>query len=138
MRSCKQASVVPGNNDNDGDDFFWPLMISMLLNVLLVMAVLRYACRREPEVRIVYSGSTRRDAEASEDAPAPIEAPVLVPSPPTAPNPAQLNSATAGASASADNTAHLGDADDGSVPPDGIADGTDEESIHSGYVFGVQ
>ena len=89
-----------------------------------------------PRCALFISGSTRRDAEASEDAPAPIESSVVVPSPPTAPNPAQLNSATAGASASADNTAHLGD--DGSVPPDGIADGTDEESIHSGYVFGVQ
>ena len=49
--------------NDDGDDLFWPLMISMLLNVLLVIAVLKCVFSKEPEVRIIYSESTRRDAE---------------------------------------------------------------------------
>ena len=93
-------------------------------------------------MRIVYLDEARRGAEASEDFRAPIHSPVVVPSRPHAPDPthpAPLDSALVGASASADDTAHHGDADDdGSAPPDGIADGTDEESVYSGYMFGVQ
>ena len=79
---CKQDSVVLGTNEDDGDDF-WPFMISMLLNVLLVIAV----SGRSPRCASSILKSTRQDAEASIDSPASIQSPVVVPSPPTVPYP---------------------------------------------------
>ena len=46
---CGQGNVVPYVNGNDGGDYFWPFMVPMLLNALLVIAVLKFAFRREPE-----------------------------------------------------------------------------------------
>ena len=125
---CGQAGAVPYNDGNDGHDYFWLLMIALLLNMLLVIEVLKLVFRREPELRISYAAETRGDAEASADLPAPIPPPVVILPRPPAPDrtrPIPLTLAQEGASASADNAAAHSSAADGGVQSFDRGDGTD-------------
>ena len=49
--------------------FYWPLFISLIINVLLAIIILRLVLKREKEIKIVYADTSAQDAEASNEHP---------------------------------------------------------------------
>ena len=60
-RSCVAHTIVVGAEVS----LHWPLVISLLINLLLVLVILRLVLKTENEVNIVYSPNAAQDAEAS-------------------------------------------------------------------------
>ena len=64
-QSCVAQTISVGGDAN----LYWPLIISLMINLLLVVIILRLVLKREKEVNIVYSHTSAQDAEASNEQP---------------------------------------------------------------------
>ena len=64
-QSCVAQTFSVGGDTN----LYWPLIISLMINLLLVIIILRLVLKREKEVKIVYSNTSAQDAEASNEQP---------------------------------------------------------------------
>ena len=96
-------------------NLYWPLIISLMINLLLVIIILRLVLKREKEVQIVYSNTSAQDAEASNEQPTNPSPRVESPrAPPSALAP--LSSSSHGLSAEADAYVDL---------VDNVADGSE-------------
>ena len=52
-QSCVAQTISVGGDAN----LYWPLIISLIINLLLVIIILRLVLKREKEVNIVYSNT---------------------------------------------------------------------------------
>ena len=62
-QSCVAQTFSVGGDTT----LYWPLIISLMISLLLVVIILRLVLKREKEVNIVYSNTSAQDAEASDE-----------------------------------------------------------------------
>ena len=105
-QSCVAQTVTVGSDAI----LYWPLIISLIANLLLAIVILRLVLKREKEINIVYANTVAQDAEASDEHP-PDPSPRVESPRAHRSSSAQLSSSSPGLSAEADEaTAPLGEA----------------------------
>ena len=64
-QSCVAQTITVGSDAI----LYWPLIISLIINLLLAIVILDLVLQREKEIKIVYSKTVAQDAEASDEHP---------------------------------------------------------------------